>query len=68
MPNTVKWQVEFEMNQQGKIINVSKISGGDGGKPPDHPTPPHSDVVIMMATKHSPGHLCFWINNQWICF
>ena len=63
-----KWTVDIEMNQQGEITNISKVSGGDGGTPPKGPTKPHSDVVVMVAQKHSPGHICFWFGGNWICF
>ena len=68
MSDTVKFQIEFEMDQAGKIVGINKISGGDGGKAPEAPMPPHSDLIVMCATKHSPGHICFWIGGRWVCF
>jgi glyoxylase-like metal-dependent hydrolase (beta-lactamase superfamily II) len=68
MSGTIKFQIEFEMDPTGKIVGIEKIGGGDTGKPPEAPTPPHSDIIVMAATKHSPGHICFWINGQWVCF
>jgi len=68
MNGNVKFQIEFEMDPSGKIVGISKTGGGDGGNPPAAPAPPHSDIIVMAATKHSPGHICFWYQNQWVCF
>jgi hypothetical protein len=68
MNGNVKFQIEFEMDPSGKIVGISKTGGGDAGPPPAAPAPPHSDVVVLVATKHSPGHLCFWFQGQWVCY
>ena len=68
MNGNTKFQIEFEMDPTGKIVAINKIGGGDPGPAPDAPTPPHSDIIVMAATRHSPGHICFWINNKWVCY
>lgn len=67
MNGNTTFLIEFDMDATGKITDIRKTGGGDQGPPPDAPTPPHSDIIVMAAIKHSPGHICFWWNNKWVC-
>lgn len=63
----MKIQIEFDMDDNGKICGINKIGEGGEGVPQTDPMPPNTDILVMSYTKNT-GMICFWWGGRWICF
>jgi hypothetical protein len=60
-----KISVDFHLDKDGKVVDVTSDKGivSDGEKA--HPTPPTAWASAVITTKHSPGCFYIWI-GRWI--
>jgi hypothetical protein len=55
--------VEFHLDENGKVIDVTSPHGKHSK---DAPSPPHAWASVIIATKHSPGCIYIWTGTGWV--
>ncbi|MGD2055649.1 MAG: hypothetical protein PVJ15_02505 [Gammaproteobacteria bacterium] len=67
MPASEKITVEFHLDADGKVVDITSPNGKHSK---EDPHPPHSWASAVIATKHSPGCMYIWNGFQWVkvCF
>jgi hypothetical protein len=63
MPTRETITVEFHLDEDGKVVDVTSPQGKHRKAAPQ---PPHAWASAIITTKHSPGCFFVWTGTDWV--